>query len=149
MYLYGVVKMPPCQDEVFCKDLSNYHWTIFISFPHSTKPTKCTIPNQWLQQYPIHQRRGSEMIEVIRQRVKMLESNAFLSKVQRTSDFRGNQTFYTCASGPWTAHDETWKIQILVITTVYKLHRSGNIFPVCLCSEIDLWVAKHCVCSHL
>lgn len=36
--------MPPCQDEVFCKDLSNYHWTIFISFPHSTKPTKCTIP---------------------------------------------------------------------------------------------------------
>lgn len=95
---------------------------------------------------PIHQRRGSEMIEVIRQRVRMSESNAFLSKVQRTSDFRGNQTFYTCASGPWTAHDETWKIQILVITTVYKLHRSGNIFPVCLCSEIDLWVAKHCVC---
>lgn len=149
MYLYGVVKMPPCQDEVFCKDLSNYHWTIFIYFPIQRGLQNAQSQTNDSNNTPIHQRRGSEMIEVIRQRVKMSESNAFLSTVQRTSDFRGNQTFYTCASGPWTAHDETWKIQILVITTVYKLHRSGNIFPVCLCSEIDLWVAKHCVCSHL
>lgn len=148
MYLYGVVKMPPCQDEVFCKDLSNYHWTIFISFPHSTKPTKCTIPNQWLQQYPIHQRRRPRWSRLYVKRSRCRSQTLFYQKFRGRLISGGIRPSTPALAGHGPPMTKREKFKFLSLQP-YISYIDQATYSVCLCSEIDLWVAKHCVCSHL